>query len=114
MTRQYILLSDDDELITGALSLTLERKGRTVIVCSDLDAAEVALAQFPVTHLVTDVQFSGEFGFEGLHFLERMRALTWFNSYREDEHGYWTARDTVGWTRFAQPGETVSRTDPAQ
>ena len=76
MTRQYILLSDDDELITGALSLTLERKGRTVIVCSDLDAAEVALAQFPVTHLVTDVQFSGEFGFEGLHFLERMRALS--------------------------------------
>ena len=74
--RQYILLSDDDELITGALSLTLERAGRTVIVCSDVDAAEVALSQFPVTHVVTDVQFSGEFGFEGLHFLDRVRALT--------------------------------------
>ncbi len=74
MTRQYILLSDDDELITNALSLTLERDGRTVIVCSDLDAAEVALSQFPVTHVVTDVQFSGEFGFEGLHFLDRIRA----------------------------------------
>lgn len=74
--RQYILLSDDDELITGVLSLTLERAGRTVIVCSDVDAAEVALSQFPITHVVTDVQFSGEFGFEGLHFLDRVRALS--------------------------------------
>jgi len=74
--RQYILLSDDDEGITDALSLTLERNGRTVIVCSDVDAAEVALSQFPVTHVVTDVQFSGEFGFEGLHFLDRVRALS--------------------------------------
>lgn len=74
--RQYVLLSDDDEVITDALSLTLEREGRTVIVCSDVDAAEVALSQFPVTHVVTDVQFSGEFGFEGLHFLDRVRALS--------------------------------------
>lgn len=74
--RQYILLSDDDEVITDALSLTLEREDRTVIVCSDVDAAEVALSQFPLTHVVTDVQFSGEFGFEGLHFLDRVRALS--------------------------------------
>src|SRR5688572_18479630 len=74
--RQTILISDDDEAITDALSLTLERDGRTVILCSDVDAAEVALSQFPVTHVVTDVQFSGEFGFEGLHFLDRVRALS--------------------------------------
>ena len=74
--RQYILLSDDDENITDALSLTLERQGRTVVVCSDVDAAEVALSQYPVTHVVTDVQFSGEFGFEGLHFLDRVRMLS--------------------------------------
>lgn len=74
--RQYILLSDDDELITSALSMTLERAGRTLIVCSDVDAAEVALSQFPITDVVTDVQFSGEFGFEGLHFLDRVRALS--------------------------------------
>jgi EAL domain-containing protein (putative c-di-GMP-specific phosphodiesterase class I) len=74
--RQYILLADDEETITEALSFTLEREGRTVILCSDVDAAEVALARFPITHLVTDVQFSGEFGFEGLHFLSRIRALS--------------------------------------
>jgi EAL domain-containing protein (putative c-di-GMP-specific phosphodiesterase class I) len=71
--RQYILLADDEECITEALSFTLEREGRTVIVCSDIDAAEVALARFPITHVVTDVQFSGEFGFEGLHSLGRIR-----------------------------------------
>lgn len=74
--RQYILLSDDDETITDALSLTLEREGRTVIVCSDVHAAELALSQYPITHVVTDVQFSGEFGFEGLHFLDRVRSLS--------------------------------------
>jgi EAL domain-containing protein (putative c-di-GMP-specific phosphodiesterase class I) len=73
--RQYVLLADDDDAITEALSYTLERPGRTVILCSDVDAAEIALMRFPVTHFVTDVQFSGNFGFEGLHFLGRVRAL---------------------------------------
>lgn len=74
--RQYILLSDDDETITEALSLTLDRAGRTLIVCSDVDAAEVALSEFGVTHVITDVQFSGDFGYEGLHFLDRVKALS--------------------------------------
>lgn len=70
--RQCILLVDDDHDITEALSMTLDRDGRTIILCSDVESAETALARFPVTHLVTDVQFSGSFGFEGLHFLERV------------------------------------------
>jgi EAL domain-containing protein (putative c-di-GMP-specific phosphodiesterase class I) len=74
--RQCILLVDDDEGITEALSMTLERDGRTTVLCSDVESAEIALAQFPITHLVTDVQFSGDFGFEGLHFLSRVKALT--------------------------------------
>lgn len=72
--RQVILLVDDDPLITEGLSLALERPGRTTIVCSDIQAAEVSLLRHPVTHLVTDVQFTGDFGFEGLHFLGRVRA----------------------------------------
>lgn len=74
--RQCILLVDDDAGITEALSMTLERDGRTTVLCSDVESAEIALAQFPVTHLVTDVQFSGDFGFEGLHFLSRVKALS--------------------------------------
>lgn len=72
--RQVILLVDDDPSITEGLSIALERPGRTTIVCSDVQAAEVSLTRHPITHLVTDVQFSGDFGFEGLHFLGRVRA----------------------------------------
>lgn len=75
MTRQCVLIVDDDPAITEALSLTLERGGRSTIICSDIEAAEVALERFPVTHLVSDVQFSGEFGFEGLYFIDRVRQI---------------------------------------
>jgi EAL domain-containing protein (putative c-di-GMP-specific phosphodiesterase class I)/ActR/RegA family two-component response regulator len=70
--RQCILLVDDDAGITEGLSYTLEAPGRTTVICSDIESANVALAGFPVTHLVTDLQFSGDFGFEGLHFLRRV------------------------------------------
>jgi EAL domain-containing protein (putative c-di-GMP-specific phosphodiesterase class I) len=73
--RECILLIDDDRDVTDALSMLLERAGRTTIVCADLESAELALTHFAVTHIVTDVQFSGSFGFEGLHSLARMRAL---------------------------------------
>jgi EAL domain-containing protein (putative c-di-GMP-specific phosphodiesterase class I) len=74
LERECILLVDDDPHIMEALSLTLERAGRTLVLCSDVDSAEIALTRFPVTHLVTDVQFSGRFRFEGLHFMERVHA----------------------------------------
>jgi EAL domain-containing protein (putative c-di-GMP-specific phosphodiesterase class I)/ActR/RegA family two-component response regulator len=70
-----ILLVDDDSGVTEGLALALENAGRTIVICSDIAAAETALEHFPVTHLVCDVQFSGDFGFEGLHFLDRVRAL---------------------------------------
>ncbi|HEX8172476.1 MAG TPA: EAL domain-containing response regulator [Thermoanaerobaculia bacterium] len=69
---ERILLVDDDPYITEALALTLDRRGRTTVVCSDVESAELALTRFGATHLVTDVQFSGGFGFEGLHFLGRV------------------------------------------
>lgn len=74
MSRQWVLLADDDTGVTEAISMLLDRPGRTVIICSDLDSAEIALAHFPVTHLLSDVQFTGSFGFEGLHFLTRLAA----------------------------------------
>lgn len=70
---QTILIIDDDPDITEALSLLLQARGRTLIVCADVESAELAMERFAVTDVVTDVQFSGRFGFEGLHFLERMR-----------------------------------------
>lgn len=73
--RETILLVDDDPTITAALSMMLECPGRTLIVCSDVEAAEVCLTTFPVNCVISDVQFSGEFGFEGLHFIDRVRRL---------------------------------------
>lgn len=72
---ECVLLIDDDRDVTDALSILLEREGRTTVVCADLESAELALTHFSVTHIVTDVQFSGAFGFEGLHSLARMRTL---------------------------------------
>lgn len=73
-TREYVLVADDDRGITDALALMLERQGRTTIVCSDLESAEAVLARFPITHLVSDVQFTGSFGFEGFHFISRIHS----------------------------------------
>lgn len=75
LSRQVILLVDDDPAITEALTVVLARDGRTTIACGDVHAAEILLTRYPITHLITDVQFSGEFGFEGLHFLGRIRTL---------------------------------------
>ncbi|PYQ28104.1 MAG: hypothetical protein DMF56_16830 [Acidobacteria bacterium] len=72
--RETILIADDNDSVTSALSMLLDRPGRTSIICSDIESAELMLAREPVTHVVTDVQFSGAFGFEGLHFLDRIHA----------------------------------------
>lgn len=71
--REHVLLIDDDRTVSEGLALLLERDGRTTIVCSDVESAEMVLTRYPVTHVVSDVQFSGSFGFEGLHFLTRIR-----------------------------------------
>lgn len=73
--REHVLVIDDDRGVAEGLALLLERNGRTTIVCSDVESAEMVLTRYPVTHVVSDVQFSGSFGFEGLHFLTRIRML---------------------------------------
>ena len=69
---QWILLVDDDRALGEGLAAALEQPGRTVVVCADVESAEMALDRFPVTDVLTDVQFSGVLGYEGLRFLERM------------------------------------------
>jgi EAL domain-containing protein (putative c-di-GMP-specific phosphodiesterase class I) len=74
MTRPWILIADDDRGVAESLTALLERNGRTIVLCSDVLSAEFALARYPITHVVSDVQFTGVFGYEGLHFLTRIRA----------------------------------------
>lgn len=72
--REIILIADDNEHVTDAMAMLLARRGRTTILCSDVESAELMLPRAPLTHVVTDVQFSGPFGYEGLRFLDRVHA----------------------------------------
>ena len=71
--RDCILIVDDDHGITESLAFVLNDHGRRIILCSDTQAADLVLDHFDVTHAVTDMQFTGAFGFEGLQFLNRVR-----------------------------------------
>jgi len=66
---QTILIVDDDPAIALGLAVALERNGRRIIVCRELEAAQIILATETVTDVVTDVKLSGPFRFEGLEFI---------------------------------------------
>ena len=67
--RQIVLLVDDDPLITEGLAFGLERNGRTVITCNDIESAELAVEWLNPDHIVSDVRLTGSFAFEGLDFI---------------------------------------------
>jgi len=66
---QTLLIVDDDPAIALALAIALECTGRRIIVCRDLESAQIILGSEPVTDIVTDVKLSGPFRFEGLEFI---------------------------------------------
>ena len=63
---QTVLILDDDLMITEGLSAGLEGPGRNIIVCNDLESAELAIEWLAPTHIVSDIHITGRFGFEGL------------------------------------------------
>src|SRR3954453_15722189 len=69
---QTILIVDDDPTIGLGLAVALERNGRRIVVCRDLESAQIVLAAEPVTDIVTDVKLSGPFRFEGLEFISEI------------------------------------------
>jgi EAL domain-containing protein (putative c-di-GMP-specific phosphodiesterase class I)/ActR/RegA family two-component response regulator len=70
---QSVLLLDDDLMITEGLAAGLERSGRTLITCNDVEAAEMIVDRFRPSHIVADVRLSGQFGCEGLDFIRYVR-----------------------------------------
>src|SRR4051812_15761977 len=66
---QTILIVDDDPAIGLGLAVALERDGRRIIVCRELESAQIILGTERVTDIVTDVKLSGPFRFEGLEFI---------------------------------------------
>ena len=70
---QTILIVDDDEKIGLALAEGLETAGRHILVCRDVESADLVLEQCPVTHVITDIKFGGAFGFEGLQVIDHVK-----------------------------------------
>jgi EAL domain-containing protein (putative c-di-GMP-specific phosphodiesterase class I) len=70
---QSILIVDDQREIGDGLALLLKVDGRRIVVCSDVESADLALRRYPFTHVVADIHFSTAFAFEGLEFVHRTR-----------------------------------------
>lgn len=70
---QLIVILDDDENITGVLAEGLEREGRTVVTCNDLESAQLVVERLKPSHVISDVRLSGPFGYEGLDFIRFVR-----------------------------------------
>lgn len=66
LSQEFLLILDDDDAITEGLAMALEKEGRTVITCSDREAAEVVLGRLPISLLLSDIRLTGPFAFEGL------------------------------------------------
>ncbi|HEX9083324.1 MAG TPA: EAL domain-containing protein [Gemmatimonadaceae bacterium] len=70
---QLVLLVDDDPAITEGLAAGLEREGRTIITCSDIESAQLIVERMRPSHVVADIRLSGPFGFEGLDFIRHVQ-----------------------------------------
>jgi len=73
---QLVLILDDDVTVTEGLAAGLEREGRTVITCNDLESAQLIVERLVPSHIVTDVRLTGAFGFEGLDFIRYAKRFT--------------------------------------
>lgn len=73
---QLILLIDDDVMITEGLALALERDGRTIITCNDIESAQIIAERMKPSHVVADIHMSGPFRFEGLDFIAYVKRFS--------------------------------------
>jgi EAL domain-containing protein (putative c-di-GMP-specific phosphodiesterase class I) len=62
-------LSTTLRTITEALAGGLEQPGRELILCSDLESAQLVIERTPPACIITDVRLSGAFRYEGLDFI---------------------------------------------
>lgn len=66
---QTILIIDDDPLIKEALAQLLEQSGRELILCGDLESAQMVIERMRPACVITDVRLTSPFRYEGLDFI---------------------------------------------
>ena len=64
---------DDDAPLAEGLAALLEMPGRRIVVCRELESAQLVLDVEPPDVVVTDVRLSSPFRFEGLDFIRDAR-----------------------------------------
>lgn len=70
---QTILVVDDEASVAEGVAIGLAREGRRLIVCHDVECAALVIEHEDVSAIVADIQFRGEFSFDGLDFVETLR-----------------------------------------
>jgi EAL domain-containing protein (putative c-di-GMP-specific phosphodiesterase class I) len=65
-----VLVIDDDMPVAEGLAMMIAERGRNVVVCYDLAAAEMVVESTELDAVVCDIRLTGPFRFEGLDFLE--------------------------------------------
>jgi FOG: EAL domain len=73
---QTILIVDDDDNLREGLAEALRRPGREVILCGDLESAQLVIEREVPTCVVTDIRLSGPFHYEGLDFITEVKRLS--------------------------------------
>jgi EAL domain-containing protein (putative c-di-GMP-specific phosphodiesterase class I) len=69
---QLILVVDDDFMVTEGLAAGLERDGRTIVTCNDVESAQLMVERMHPSHVVADIRLTGPFGYEGLDFIRHV------------------------------------------
>jgi EAL domain-containing protein (putative c-di-GMP-specific phosphodiesterase class I) len=73
---QTILIVDDDDAVTEGLAEALRLPGRELILCCDLESAQLVIAQEVPPYVMTDVRLSGPFRYEGLDFITEIKRVS--------------------------------------
>jgi EAL domain-containing protein (putative c-di-GMP-specific phosphodiesterase class I) len=70
---QTILIVDDEPHTAEALAGLLEEPGRTLVICTDVQSAEIVVERAAPDCVLTDLQFTGPFCYDGLGFVQFVR-----------------------------------------
>src|SRR5258708_16607308 len=73
--QEMVIVCDDDPGIEG-LAETLQRRGRELIPCGDLESAQLVVERDVPAYVVTDIRLSGPFRYEGLDFIREIKRLS--------------------------------------